>query len=27
MAVGKHLRTRDIGYPMDPKSDRRPKAS
>ena len=27
MAVGKHLRTRDIGYPMDPKSEPRPKAS
>ena len=26
-AVGKHLRTRDIEYPMAPRSERRPKTS
>jgi hypothetical protein len=26
IAVGKHLRTRDIEYPMDPRTERRPKA-
>jgi hypothetical protein len=27
IAVGKHLRTREIEYPMGPRSERRPKAS
>ena len=26
IAVGKHLRTREVGYPMGPSSERRPKA-